>query len=139
MSITLKRDFSTPVLDLDNQPILPGATMEGLQKALGIAFDYIPEDKREEARDKAQAALNAPLTFADVCSEALTKPSQGDQPLGDGVATSRLMLAIRLKSGEAEITTAERDTLKERVSKFYLGAIVPGRVAMFLEDAPTSH
>lgn len=139
MSITLKRDFSAPILDLDNKPILPGATMEGLQKALGIAFDGVPEDKREDVRKAAEAVLNAPLTLGDVCSEALTKPSQGDAPLGDGIATSRLMLALKVKSGEVEITTVERDLLKERVSRFYLGAIVPGRVAMLLEDAPVQH
>ncbi|MFA5898623.1 MAG: hypothetical protein WC829_05865 [Hyphomicrobium sp.] len=140
MSITLKRDFSAPILDLDNKPILPGATMEGLQKALGIAFDGVPEDKRDEVRKAAEAALNAPMTLGAVCAQALTSPGADKQPLPEGVATTRLALALKVNAGGTiEITTAERDLLKDLVGKFYLGAVVPGRVAMLLEDAPTQH
>lgn len=135
--LTLKRNFSAQVLDLTNRAVPTGATVEGLTKALDLALAKVPADQQESLTAAIKSIFGEPLTLGAAGSMALTSPIQSEGALPAGEALKRMALALKIHAGgEVEITTAERDLIKERISKYYLGAIVPGRCEMLLEAEP---
>ena len=130
---TLKRDFSAEILDLRGRPMKGSGTMETLSKVLDLALSKVPESEQESLQKAIDIIMGEPNTLGAVVSNALTAPVQGET-FGSGEATKRLKLALKIvDGGMVEITTEERDMMKERVSKVYLGALVPGRAAELLE------
>lgn len=133
---TLKRDFSAEILDLRGKPMKGSGTMETLGKVLDVALSKVPASEQESLQKQIDIIMGEPNTLGAVVSNALTAPVQGET-MGSGEATKRLKLALKIvDGGMVEISTEERDLMKERVSKVYLGALVPGRVAELLETEP---
>lgn len=130
----LLRDFSAQILDLKGKPVPGNATTEALSKALDLALAKVPEAEREGLTNAINIIVGEPMTLGGAVAHALTTPTPGENGMAIGESSKRLSLALKLiDGGMVEITPEERDLMKERVSKVYLGALVPGRIAELLE------
>jgi hypothetical protein len=133
MTITHKRDFSAPILDLKGKPVPQGVSIEALQSALDVVLKKVPESEHESVKAAIGVVLGAPMTFGDAIAHALTAPNQDDK-LAPGEATKRMALALKIVNGGiVEITPDERDLMKRAIEKAYLGAVIPGRTIVMLE------
>ena len=129
----MKRDFSQPVLDLRGAPIRSGASAEALMAGIGKAMGQVSPEAAAILQQCLQESTGAELTVGAACGDALIAPLSGDEAMPLGERSRRLALALRVIGGEAEISPDERDMIKDCVTRYFTGALIPARIAEFLE------
>lgn len=126
----MKRDFSQLVVDLKGNALRRQLTPERVMQALaGLAPEVLIEVEKA-----LNAASMQPATYASVACDALMAGLEGDARDTLEAKRKRLQLALRLDAGgDQVIGIDEAKEIKDRVNKAFTAALVPARVAEFLE------
>lgn len=126
-------DFTKTINDLNGNALRVGGSQEaliaGIQKAMGLL------DLSGQASLQAclMEATGAAMSMGAACADALIAPLPGEDNLPLGERSKRLKLAMSLLGDEANILPADREMIKECVTKYFKGALIPARIAEFLE------
>jgi hypothetical protein len=130
----MQRDFSSAILGLNGKPVRPQTTIERFAEAVEKAVSVLEPAARAAVEKAIAEALGEPLTLGMACADALVQPVKDEGPVPVGDARKRLALALKIGAGgKHEIEPADRDLMKERVSRYFVGALIPGRVDQLLE------
>ena len=133
----MKRDFSAQILDLDDQPVRVGATVESLSQAIAAMLPKLSAEQVKEFDAALSAAAGKALTLASACSSALLAAHQDESNLGDDERIARMELARKIhKGGVIDITATERDRIKPLLKKRFGGILIPVVAGELLETAP---
>lgn len=133
----MKRNFHQVIADLRGKPVRVNLSAETLLRALDSALRKLDPAQAEIVQKEVMAAAGEPLTMKDACADALTGALPGDENLALGERSKRMALAMKIYSafpGDAtEITSDERDVIKQCVNKYFKGVLVPASVAQMLD------
>jgi hypothetical protein len=133
----MKRDFSSPILDLKGKPVPNQPTVDAYARAVAsLASKLSPELMEQFEADVARES--SVLTLGDVCVAVLQHAYEDERTLDLSTRTKRMKLAMKLvDGGEQEITPEERDLIKPLLVKgVYGGPLVPVRASDLLETEP---
>lgn len=126
----MNRDFSANILELDGTPAR--APLD--PKRILLAISRLPADLVSQVYAELEAEGATPTTFRAAACDAIMAPLEGDDKVAIEVKLRRFKLATRIAEGAAvELTLDEAKEIKDRVNKRYPGALIPARVAEFLE------
>jgi hypothetical protein len=134
----LRRDFAQPVLDMRGKPVMLGASLQSLQKAISrfireadsAAVDLFKEILDEEGLEE--------MTLGVAAIESLGGAYEDEKGLAMDTRNTRFLLGLRIteamqNGGICEITPDERDKIKELVRKNFTGSVIAPRVSQLLE------
>jgi hypothetical protein len=134
----MQRDFSSAILDLRSNPVRAGDTRENMLLGIGRAIESLNAEAAETLRNCLAEAVGQPITLGEACADALIAPLPGEDALPLGERSRRLALAMKIVSGgEIEIATEDRDMIKDCVTRYFKGSLIPARVEQLLEAEPT--
>lgn len=126
----MNRDFSANILDLDGTPTR--APLDA--KRILAAVSRLPAELVNQVYVELETEGAKSITFQSVACDALMAALDGDDKGAIEQKIRRFKLALRLvDGGPQELTLDEAKEIKERVNKAFPGALVPARVAAFLE------
>lgn len=134
----MQRDFSTLILGLSGKPLRTQVTIERFAEAVEKAVSVLDPAPRAAVEKAIAEALGEPLTLGMACADALVQPVKDENSVPVGEARKRLALALKIGGGGIhEIEPAERELMKERVGRYFVGALILGRVDQLLEGEGT--
>ncbi len=126
----MNRNFSEEIRGLCGESLRGGMTLARAAEVL----DTLPVDIKTVVHDALAAASLKPMTFAAVACDSLIGAFDGDDKAPVETKIRRMKLAQRLvDGGDLELTIDEAKEIKDRVNKLFVGALVPARMAEFLE------
>lgn len=138
---TIMRDFSQVFRNLDGSPVRTGITQETAVRAIELALAKVPADQREGVKKAIEALIAEPLTLGAAAGTALINAMSGEERkhLEPQEASRRWVLAMEIyKGGRIEISTDQREMIKQRIAMGYPGALIAGQAHDMLETDPAS-
>ena len=129
------RNFSAPILDLNDVPMKVGVSPEAqaFLECIWAALLKLSPNQAEILQKDIDALTGKTVTLGLACSVALMSPLDGDKPLSPVESSDRLALALKVgRGGDVDVTTDEIVLFKERVAKRY-GTLIGGRAYDLLE------
>lgn len=134
----LRRDFAQPVLDMRGKPVMLGASVQSLQRAISRFL----KESASDAVDQFKAILDEEgieeMTLGIAAIESLGGAYDDEKNMAMDERNKRFLLGLRItealsQGGMGEINADERDKIKELIRKNYTGSTIAPRCSQLLE------